>query len=102
VVGASQFELRFLPSGTQPPEIINFSGSCVPILQLGLSGKGLAEQQLNDLAVNFVRTQLITVPGAVVPLPYGGKQRQVMINMNRNLMQARNVSPTDVLNAVSA
>ena len=102
VVGASQFELRFLPSGTQPPEIINFSASCVPILQLGLSGKGLAEQQLNDLAVNFVRTQLITVPGAVVPLPYGGKQRQVMINMNRNLMQARNVSPTDVLNAVSA
>src|SRR5246127_1119138 len=102
VVGASQFELRFLPSGTQPPEIINFSASSVPILQLGLSGKGLAEQQLNDLAVNFVRTQLITVPGAVVPLPYGGKQRQVMISMDHNLMQARNVSPTDVLNAVNA
>jgi multidrug efflux pump subunit AcrB len=86
----------------QPPEIINFSASSVPILQLGLSGKGLAEQQLNDLALNFVRTQLITVPGAVVPLPYGGKQRQVMINMDHNLMQARNVSPTDVLNAVNA
>jgi multidrug efflux pump subunit AcrB len=69
---------------------------------LGLSGKGLAEQQLNDLALNFIRTQLITVPGAVVPLPYGGKQRQVMINMDHNLMQARNVSPTDVLNAVNA
>jgi multidrug efflux pump subunit AcrB len=102
VVGASQFVLRFLPPSTQPPEIINFSASSVPILQLGLSGKGLAEQQLNDLAVNFVRTQLITVPGAVVPLPYGGKQRQVMINMDHNLMQARNVSPTDVLNAVNA
>ncbi len=102
VVGASQFILRFLPPATQPPEIINFSASSVPILQLGLSGKGLAEQQLNDLAVNFVRTQLITVPGAVVPLPYGGKQRQVMISMDHNLMQARNVSPTDVLNAVNA
>jgi multidrug efflux pump subunit AcrB len=102
VVGASQFALRLLPPSVQPPEIINFSASSVPILQLGLSGKGLAEQQLNDLALNFVRTQLITVPGAVVPLPYGGKQRQVMINMDHNLMQARNVSPTDVLNAVNA
>ncbi|MBV8177088.1 MAG: efflux RND transporter permease subunit [Verrucomicrobia bacterium] len=102
VVGASQFALRLLPPAVQPPEIINFSASSVPILQLGLSGRGLSEQQLNDLAVNFVRTQLITVPGAVVPLPYGGKQRQVMINMDHNLMQARNVSPTDVLNAVNA
>ena len=57
---------------------------------------------MNDLALNFVRTQVITVPGAVVPLPYGGKQRQVMINLDHNLMQARNVSPTDVLNAVNA
>ena len=102
VVGASQFALRLLPPAVQPPEIINFSASSVPILQLGLSGKGLAEQQLNDLALNFVRTQLITVPGAVLPLPYGGKQRQVMINMDHNLMQARNVSPTDVLSAVNA
>src|SRR6202011_2780408 len=101
VVSASQFALRLLPSSIQPPEIINFSASSVPILQLGLSGQGLSEQQLNDLALNFVRTQLITVPGAVVPLPYGGKQRQVMINMDHNLMQARNVSPTDVLNAVN-
>src|SRR6201987_3464814 len=101
VVGASQFALRLLPPAVQPPEIINFSASSVPILQLGLSGKGLAEQQLNDLALNFIRTQLITVPGAVVPLPYGGKQRQVMINMDHNLMQARNISPTDVLNAVN-
>jgi multidrug efflux pump subunit AcrB len=100
VVSASQFALRLLPSGVQPPEIINYSASSVPILQLGLSG--LSEQQLNDLALNFVRTQLITVPGAVIPYPYGGKQRQVMINLEQNLMQARNVSPTDVLNAVNA
>jgi multidrug efflux pump subunit AcrB len=102
VVSTSQFALRSLPPGLQPPEIINFSASSVPIVQLGLSGKGLSEQQLNDLAVNFIRTQIITVPGVVVPLPYGGKQRQVMINMDHNLMQARNVSPTDVLNAVNA
>jgi multidrug efflux pump subunit AcrB len=102
VVSASQFALRLLPSSIQPPEIINFSASSVPIVQLGLSGQGLSEQQLNDLALNFVRTQLITVPGAVIPLPYGGKQRQVMINLDHNLMQARNISPTDVLNAVSA
>ncbi len=102
VVSASQFALRLLPSSIQPPEIINFSASSVPILQLGLSGQGLSEQQLNDLALNSVRTQMITVPGAVIPLPYGGKQRQVMINLDHNLMQARNISPTDVLSAVNA
>jgi len=101
VVSASQFALRLLPSSIQPPEIINFSASSVPILQLGLSGQGLSEQRLNDLALNFVRTQMITVPGAVIPLPYGGKQRQVMINLDHNMMQARNISPTDVLNAVN-
>jgi multidrug efflux pump subunit AcrB len=102
VVAAGGFVQRFLPPGIQPPEIINFSASSVPILQLGLSGEGMSEQQLNDLAVNFLRTQLITVPGAVIPLPYGGKQRQVMINMNQNLMQAKGISPSDVLNAVNA
>jgi multidrug efflux pump subunit AcrB len=102
VVAADGVVQRFLPPGIEPPEIINFSASSVSILQLGLSGEGLSEQQLNDLALNFLRTQLITVPGAVVPLPYGGKQRQVMINMNQNLMQAKGVSPSDVLNAVNA
>jgi multidrug efflux pump subunit AcrB len=102
VVAAGGFVQRFLPTGIQPPEIINFSASSVPILQLGLSGEGMSEQQLNDLALNFLRTQLISVPGVVIPLPYGGKQRQVMINMNQNLMQAKGVSPSDVLNAVNA
>jgi multidrug efflux pump subunit AcrB len=102
VVAASQFVLRFLPPAIQPPEIINFSASSVPILQLGLSGQGMSEQELNDLALNFLRTQLITVPGAVVPLPYGGKQRQVMVNLDPNRMQAKGISPTDVLNAVNA
>ncbi len=102
VVAASGFILRFVPPGTLPPEIINFSASSVPILQLGLSGPGMSEQQLNDLALNVLRTQLITVPGAVIPLPYGGKQRQVMINMDQNLMQSKGVSPNDILNAVNA
>ena len=70
VVAVGQFSLRSLPPAIQPPEIINFSASSVPILQLGLSGQGMSEQQLNDLALNFLRTQLITVPGAVIPLPY--------------------------------
>src|SRR5271170_392549 len=102
VVAASGFILRFLPPATQPPEVINFSASSVPVLQLGVSGAGLSEQQLNDLSLNFLRTQLITVPGAVIPLPYGGKPRQVMINMDQNLMQAKNISPSDVLNSVNA
>jgi multidrug efflux pump subunit AcrB len=94
--------LRSLPPATQPPEIINSSASSVPVLQLGVSGPGLSEQQLNDLSLNFLWTQLITVPGAVIPLPYGGKPRQVMINLDQNLMQAKNVSLSDVLNSVNA
>jgi multidrug efflux pump subunit AcrB len=101
VTAISQTILRALPPGTLPPIIINYSASSVPILQLGLSGKGLSEQRLNDLGQNFLRTQLVTVPGAVVPYAYGGKQRQVMINLIPHLMQAKSVSPTDVLTAVT-
>ena len=100
VVSASQFVLRFLPPAIQPPEIINFSASSVPILQLGLSGKGLSEQQLNDLTLIFVRTQLITVPVAVLPLPYGGKQRYVSVDLNYQKLQALNMTPSDVVNAM--
>jgi len=101
VTAASQSQLRNLPPGTLPPLVLNFSASSVPILQLGLSGKGLSEQQLNDLGLNFLRTQLVTVPGSVVPYPYGGKQRQVMINFNPALLQAKGLSPADVLAAVA-
>src|ERR1700678_2195763 len=101
VVALSGFEQRFLPPAIQPPEIINFSASSVPVLQLGLSGDGLSEQQLNDLGLNFLRTQLITVPGAVIPYPYGGKQRQVSIALSPGLLQAKNLSPQDVLTALN-
>src|SRR5216684_8914224 len=101
VTAVSQTILRQLPPGSLPPLIINYSASTVPVLQLGLSGKGLSEQQLNDLGQNFLRTQLVTVPGAVVPYPYGGKPRQVMINLVPRQMQAKGVSPIDVLNAVT-
>jgi len=100
VTAVSQTILRQLPPGALPPLIINYSASSVPILQLGLSGKGLSEQQLNDLGQNFLRPQLVTVPGAVIPFPYGGKQRQVMIDLNPNLLQAKGLSPQDVLLAV--
>ena len=100
VTAASQMMLRQLPPGTQPPLVINFSASSVPILQLGLSGQGMSEQQLNDLGLNFLRT-LVTVPGSVIPYPYGEKQRQVMINLNPSLLQSKGLSPSDVLNSVA-
>src|ERR1700685_597311 len=101
VTAVSQTILRQLPPGALPPLIINYSASSVPILQLGLSGKGLSEQQLNDMGQNFIRPQLVPVPGAVVPYPYGGKQRQVMIDLNTNLLEAKGLSPQDVLNALT-
>src|SRR6266568_4800465 len=78
VTAVSQTILRQLPPGIQPPLIINYSASTVPILQLALSG--LSESELNDVGLNFLRTQLVTVPGASIPYPYGGKQRQVMVD----------------------
>jgi multidrug efflux pump subunit AcrB len=101
VTAASQTILRQLPAGTQPPLIINFSASSVPILQLALSGNNLTESQLNDIALNFLRTQLVTVPGSAVPFPYGGKQRQVMVSLNPQLMQSKGLSPSDVVSAVN-
>src|SRR5262249_12066831 len=80
---------------------INYSASSVPILQLALSGEGLAEQQLFDLAVNFLRPQLVTIPGVAIPFPYGGKQRQVMIDLNSKLLQAKSLAPNDVLTALT-
>jgi multidrug efflux pump subunit AcrB len=100
VTAVSQTILRQLPPGSLPPLIVNYNASTVPILQLGLSGQGLTEPQLNDIALNFLRTQLVTVPGAAIPFPFGGKQRQVMVYLNPHLLQAKGLSPNDVLTAV--
>jgi multidrug efflux pump subunit AcrB len=100
ITAASQTILRQLPPGSLPPLIVNYNASTVPILQLSLSGNGLTEPQLNDIALNFLRTQLVTVAGAAVPYPYGGKTRQVMVNLNPRLMQAKGLSPNDVLTAL--
>ncbi|WP_263353014.1 efflux RND transporter permease subunit [Acidicapsa acidisoli] len=100
VTAVSQTILRQLPPGSLPPLILNYSASTVPVLQLGLSGKNLTEPQLNDMAMNFLRPQLVTVPGASVPYPFGGKQRQIMVNLNQNLMQSKGLSPNDVLTAL--
>jgi multidrug efflux pump subunit AcrB len=101
VSAVSEYMLKQLPPGILPPQIINFSASSVPILQLGLSGEGLTEQQLNDYGANFIRAQLTTVPGSVIPNIYGGKQRSVMINLDPKRLQADSLSPADVLGALN-
>ncbi len=98
VTAVSQTILRQLPAGTQPPLIINYSASTVPILQLALSG--MSESELNDVGLNFLRTQLVTVPGASIPYPYGGKQRQVMVDLDQRLLQSKGLSPADIVTAI--
>ncbi|WP_025598450.1 efflux RND transporter permease subunit [Burkholderia sp. WSM2230] len=94
--------LRILPPGTLPPNIITYNASTVPILQLGLSSPTLSEQQLYDLGNSFIRTQLATVQGASVPLPFGGKVRQIMVDIDPRALQAKGLAPIDVVNAVNA
>jgi len=102
ITAISQTQLRQLPPGTTPPLVITYSASTVPILQLALSGQKLSEQQLFDLGVNFLRTRLVTIPGVAIPWPYGGKQRQVEVDLDINALEARSLSPVDVVNAISA
>src|SRR5271168_5064566 len=102
VTAISQTALRQYPQGTTPPLVIQYSASSVPVLQLGLSGNGLTEQQLNDFGQNFVRTQLATVQGAALAFPYGGKQRQVQIDIDTQKLQAHGLSASDVVNAFNA
>ncbi len=102
VTAISQTVLKQMPPGTTPPLILNFNAATVPIIQLALSGKGLSEQNLSDLGLNLIRTRLITVPGAAIPYPFGGKTRQVQIDLDANAMQARGLSGQDVANALAA
>ncbi len=101
ITAIAQTQLRQLPQGTTPPLILQYSASSVPIIQLGLSGQGLSEQQLNDFGLNFIRTQLVTVPGAGIPYPYGGKQRQVQVDLNLQALQSKGLAPADVVSTIS-
>src|SRR5258708_2236421 len=102
ITAVSQTQLKQLPLGTTPPLVISYSASTVPVLELALSGQGLSGQQLNDYALNFIRTQMITVPGASVPYPYGGIQREVIVDLDLRALQSNGLSPMDVVNAISA
>ncbi len=102
VTAISQTLIKQLPPGATPPLILNYNASTVPIIQLALSGEGLTEQNLADIGINQLRTPLVTVPGAAVPYPYGGKQRQIQIDLKPNALQALGLSGQDVANTLAA
>ena len=102
VTAISQTLIKAMPPGATPPLILNYNASTVPIIQVALSGEGLTEQNLADIGINQLRTPLVTVPGAAIPYPYGGKQRQVQIDLNPSALQARGLSGQDVANALAA
>ncbi len=102
ITSICQVLLRGLPPGSVPPFIIQYNASAVPILQVGVSGQGLDEQRLNDLATNTIRLQLATIEGAQMGFPYGGKPRQIQVDLNLPALQAKGLSPIDVVNAISA
>ena len=101
VTAISQTLIKQMPAGETPPLILNYSASTVPILQLALSGKGLTEQALTDLGINFLRTRLVTVPGAALPYPFGGKTPQIMFDLDSAALQARGLTGLDVANALA-
>ncbi len=102
VTSVSQTVLKYLPPGITPPLILNYNASTVPVLQLALSGAGLSEQQIYDIGNNFIRPGLATVQGVAVPSPYGGKERQIQIDLDPQALQAKHLSAQDVENAIAA
>ena len=102
VTAISQTLIKAMPPGATPPLILNYYASTVPIIQVALSGDGLTEQNLADIGINQLRTPLITVPGAAIPYPYGGKQRQIQIDLDPQALQSRGLSGQDVANALAA
>jgi multidrug efflux pump subunit AcrB len=102
VTAASQTVLKLLPPGITPPYVLSYNASSVPILQLALSSKTIPEQQLFDSGQNFIRPQLATVAGAAIPSPYGGKVRQVQVDLDQHALQANKLSAEDVVSAISA
>jgi CzcA family heavy metal efflux pump len=102
ITAICQATVRSLPPGITPPLIITYNASSVPILQLSLSSKTLSEAQVNDLGVNFLRVGLATVQGAAMPNPYGGKTRQIMVDIDMSALNGTGLSPNDVVNAIGA
>src|ERR1051326_8613524 len=102
VTAASQSAVRQAPPGTVPPFILVFNASSVPVLQLALSGKNMSEQQLADYAMNVMRSRLAIGPGASLPYPYGGKSRQVQVDLNTDALQAKGLSGNDVVSAIAS
>jgi multidrug efflux pump subunit AcrB len=102
VTAISQTLIKAMPPGATPPLILNYYASTVPIIQVALSGDGLTEQNLADIGINQLRTPLITVPGAAIPYPYGGKMRQIQIDLDPSALQSRGLSGQDVANALAA
>ncbi|WP_244817087.1 efflux RND transporter permease subunit [Caballeronia sp. Lep1P3] len=101
-VAVEQAQLRQMPPGATPPLVISYSASSIPVIQLGLSSPKQSEQDLNDTALNFLRPQLVTIPGAAVPYPYGGKTRLVSVDLDTRALLAKGLTPTDVVSAVNA
>src|SRR5919106_6185949 len=101
VTAVSQTILRQLPPGTTPPLILQYSASSVPVLQYGVGGEGLNEQQALDIAMNQLRVGLVTVPGVGIPYPFGGKQRTIEVDLDMRKLQEKNLSQIDVSNAFS-
>jgi multidrug efflux pump subunit AcrB len=101
ITAVVQTILRVLPPGTFPPNILKYDASSVPVVQLGLSGQGLTEEDLYDLGLSFVRPRLANVEGASIPLPYGGKVRQVQVDVDPNLLYAKHLSATDISTALN-
>ena len=101
-VATEQFMIKSMPSGTTPPIVLTYSASSIPVVQLALSSPSLAEQAVNDAAMNALRPQLVTIPGVAIPAAYGGKQRIISVDLDNEAMLAKGLSPLDIVNAVSA
>src|ERR1700749_1118247 len=102
VTSISQTSIKQMPAGTTPPLILNYNASTVPILQVAFSGQHMSEQQVLDLAQNFVRPTLTTIPGAAIPYSYGGKVRQLQIDLDSQALQSKGLSAQDIENAIAA
>src|SRR6202008_3074388 len=98
-VAVEQAQLKQMPPGATPPLVISYSASSIPVIQLGLSSPRLSEQDLNETALNFLRPQLVTIPGAAVPYPYGGKSRLISVDLDTRALLAKGLTPADVVNA---